>query len=360
VTGSTTQQPGADRANLDLLRTFAVLYVLVFHVLLVRGQLEVSTGGVRAALHNLGHLGVLVFFVHTSLVLMFSLERIQQRAPEEGLFGEFMIRRVFRIFPASVMMVLLVVLFRLPVGDFVAGRFVASSFSTTNVIANVLLAQNVTNGGSMIATLWSLPYEMQMYLVLPLLFLGAQRVRSARLAAALWIAAALVARLVSGLGHADRFPFMTYVPDFLAGVLSYRLGALTAARRLRIPWMLFPLALLAVTVPYLARPTLPVAWFTCGLLGALLPHFDEMPEGRLREAMRIVARYSYGIYLTHFVALWYAFAAMARRAEWVRWTVFVGATAAGSAALYHLVEAPFIAAGKKFLDRRRGEELSAA
>jgi hypothetical protein len=65
----------ADSGNLDLLRSFAVLCVLVFHLLLFFGHGRVPHGA-----GSLGHWGVLVFFVHTSIVLMASIERLQRRA----------------------------------------------------------------------------------------------------------------------------------------------------------------------------------------------------------------------------------------------------------------------------------------
>src|SRR6185436_18412423 len=66
-------------ANLDCLRSFAVLAVLIDHLEMMLASVH---GRASAEFFvKLGHLGVLAFFVHTSLVLMFSLERLQ---PEGG------------------------------------------------------------------------------------------------------------------------------------------------------------------------------------------------------------------------------------------------------------------------------------
>src|SRR5271167_184997 len=88
-------QVGKELANLDCLRTFAVLSVIVDHA----GVMLASVRGAEPAawVLRIGHIGVLAFFVHTSLVLMFSLERLS-RSPDPLAF-RFYIRRLFRIYP---------------------------------------------------------------------------------------------------------------------------------------------------------------------------------------------------------------------------------------------------------------------
>src|SRR4051812_41143854 len=85
-----------ESSNLDILRAVAVLAVVVSHALILT-----TPNPAPDALFNLGHVGVLIFFVHTSYVLMLSLERQSQKAPDR-LWSRFMIRRVFRIYPLSI------------------------------------------------------------------------------------------------------------------------------------------------------------------------------------------------------------------------------------------------------------------
>src|ERR1041384_4060637 len=109
--GGTVNVDRADSGNLDLLRSFAVLCVLVFHLLLFFGHGRVPHGA-----GSLGHWGVLVFFVHTSIVLMASIERLQRRAGGRSVFVEFMVRRAFRLLPLAWLTIAVIVVFALPVG----------------------------------------------------------------------------------------------------------------------------------------------------------------------------------------------------------------------------------------------------
>ena len=76
--------------NLDFLRSVAVLLVIGFHLAKLFnwqfGRLRVT---------DFGLLGVMLFFVHTTVVLMFSLER-QRASSNAPLFLPFMVRRCFR------------------------------------------------------------------------------------------------------------------------------------------------------------------------------------------------------------------------------------------------------------------------
>ena len=152
-TRNPTVEATSDLPNLDLLRTVAVLLVFVGHLML--------TAGVRG-LGDVGRFGVLLFFVHTSLVLMLSMERLGLTGGK--LYFAFLIRRFFRIYPLSVLAVLSALAFHFPSAPWVSG-YIETGWKEN--LSNIFLIQNVTHSGSVLAVLWSLPFEIQMYAILP-------------------------------------------------------------------------------------------------------------------------------------------------------------------------------------------------
>jgi peptidoglycan/LPS O-acetylase OafA/YrhL len=119
---------------LDLLRATAVLMVVVFHVLLSLGMVAGRLGW----LMGLGRWAVLIFFVHTSLVLMFSLER-QSAAAAFGWrhYLAFLLRRCFRLLPLSTIVIAAVVALDLPVASVHHGHFAAVHPGAGGILANV-------------------------------------------------------------------------------------------------------------------------------------------------------------------------------------------------------------------------------
>ena len=102
-----------------------------------------------------------IFFVHTCFVLMLSLERQWKTQGAARLFGSFMVRRVFRIYPLSIFIIGLVAAFHLPMAELHREQFVAMPLHPTLVLSNLLLVQSPST--SILGPAWSLPYEMAMY-----------------------------------------------------------------------------------------------------------------------------------------------------------------------------------------------------
>jgi peptidoglycan/LPS O-acetylase OafA/YrhL len=231
-------------ANLDILRSLAVSVVLADHLLLTlhfhQGLFHKSV--FEAYVFNLSQAGVLAFFVHTSLVLMYSLQRMTQKPGRVALrfyILRFYIRRFFRIYPLSVFCIVLAVIFRIPAdtwGD-------ANIVSAHTVFSNLLLMQNFFWKGNILAPLWSLPYEVQMYLVLPALYFLTLRRRAIAYLSGLYVFFCICLflyhwKLVGYIGNAE------YVPCFLCGVLCYSLRDRIRARIPAFLWLPFVLLLI--------------------------------------------------------------------------------------------------------------------
>lgn len=308
--------------NLDLLRSFAVLCVVLSHLPPLAQLLPDDA----YHLHSLGIFGVDIFFVHTCLVLMLS----QERTP--GARG-FFIRRAFRIYPLSLVVVALT-------------HALTRDVDVATTISNLLLVQNLTGHPSLPPPLWSLPFEVQMYLVLPLLFWWTKR--SGALATQRLLLTFAVAVAVPLLLHAELF---FYVPCFLAGVVAYSsLGAGPLP-----PWLLFAYVLAAAAVfPLLVAlggVEHVMSWPLCLGLGLLVARTRQLASATLARVGAIVAKYSYGIYLCHFACIELAFGRFA--SPFVQWPVFLGSLTAAAFLAYHLIERPGIELGKKIAGRAK-------
>jgi peptidoglycan/LPS O-acetylase OafA/YrhL len=201
-------------ANLNILRSAAVLSVLACHIIPIFRPHRILFG---MDAWEIGRAGVLIFFVHTSLVLMLSLERMGTA----HLRRRFYIRRAFRIYPLSILVCIVVSVAAIP-RDFSGTVF---EWSWPQFASNVLLIQNLTGQQNLTNPLWSLPYEVQMYLALPFVFVFLRARRWPIRAIALFVAGIVAA-------HADRALF-EFVPCFLLGVLVYKALPLI---RLTIAW----------------------------------------------------------------------------------------------------------------------------
>ena len=118
--------------NLDFLRAVAVLCVFSAHLL---DSLGIYNPG------SLGRFGVIIFFVHTSLVLMGSLNRLENSGltNEWRLSVAFYIRRCFRIYPLAMFAVLLTPLFQIPQNPFQTYTW----FGSKAFLSNLALTENL-------------------------------------------------------------------------------------------------------------------------------------------------------------------------------------------------------------------------
>jgi len=343
-----TRTPLPER-NLDVLRAFAVTFVLVNHLGILFHPSSVS----RTTFNELGDTGVLFFFVHTSLVLMASLERQDRDA---GWVGVFYLRRALRIYPLAIATILLLLVAHVPeTMPAMRQHVVAGARSVSVVLSNLLLAQNLVGHPDLLGPFWSLPIEVDMYLLLPLCFLAARRTSVTPLVVLL---ASLVAMhffvAAETFPGAWRLTVFHYGPCFFGGVLAYRLLR-TDARAVLPSWSLFATIGVATSIPLLARSTMenhPPSWVPCLFLGATLPYIGELAPSLLTRGGKTIAKYSYGIYLLHVPVLWFAFDVCRALPLLAQVAVAIGTLVSLVWAAYHAIEAPAIELGRRLTHRR--------
>lgn len=310
-------------ANLDLLRAMAVLMVFCHHILEYGYFSERRVSG-------LGQFGVLIFFVHTSLVLMMSMER------NSGALN-FYIRRFFRIYPLSILVVGLVAVLHIPSNP--AREY--EWLGIFNLLSNFALTMNLTHSPMALAPLWSLPIEVQMYILLPLLFLVTRTSHPFRNLLLIWAALVPLAwfhPLMSGPHNVLRF-----APCFVPGIIAY---VLLGRRMPKLPWFVWPVVVLAAYAAYQLLDPRGTGWVECLALGLSVPLFREVQVPIVRGVAAAIAKYSYGIYLFHLIAIYYCFDSMIGP-TWMRVAGSLVFTAVAAVVSYHLLEEPLIEYGRR-------------
>jgi peptidoglycan/LPS O-acetylase OafA/YrhL len=349
--------PGlVESSKLDVIRSLAVLLVVLSHLPLTRQLVELAFGVGRINIQPIGLVGVGIFFVHTCFVLMLSLER-QGANPGAGLGARtFLLRRMFRIYPLSVSVVIVLALLSV-----LTGR---AEVSTSQFVTNVLLVQNLTGDVSIPAALWSLPFEVQMYLLLPGIYLltSGHRARAVEIVAALWLGSVAIVLLILAAGL--NYHLVKYLPAFLPGVLAYWLDSRRSGPR-RLPaaapalYILLVAACFPVLVAHGARENL-LLWPTCLLLGLLIPYSREIRSSQVKRFAGIIAKYSYGIYLVHGPLIALSFGELRDSPPILQWATFGFGTAVLSYLGFHLIEDPGIRAGKRVADALRRRSMRIA
>lgn len=328
----------AHSPNLDLLRAYAVLTVYFGHLFLTF-QVEYITS--RFMVYDFAQTGVLFFFVHTCLVLLQSIDRGQ--TPPLA----FYIRRIFRIYPLSILTVFAMLAFQIPA--FPARPYAFPGLPA--VLSNLALTQNLTRSEPYPSVLWSLPYEVQMYLALPLLYWALRRYPSRWFPLALWGGAIV---LILGLQqlHVRGLPtLLQFTPCFLGGAIAFRLWREPLAKW---PAWLWPFAITACIGFRVFASTQEIpggiqvsTWVNCLLLGLAAPRFHESTSVLLNRLTAAIAKYSYGVYLTHCAVFWLAFVHLPTWPIWAQAILCLSLSMALPFALYHAVEAPLIHLGAR-------------
>lgn len=341
-------------ANLDILRAIAVTLVVVDHCL----EMISRQGGISLQPFNwmLGRFGVLLFFVHTSLVLNRSMYRLN--CTGLALVRTFLIRRAFRIYPLAILCVLTVVSFQIP-------RMPWYQFEwkgIPNLISNIALTTNLTFSDEVLNPLWSLPVEVQMYVALPFIFLLIGPKKNPMIVLILWIAAVIAAVMQPRIS--GRLSVLFFAPCFMGGVLAYSLSGridVRIAGRWWMPYLLTMIAIyLLIQVSFESVHLEWPQWLMCLVIGATIPAFEDSLSKRINIIAASIAKYSYGIYLFHCIALWVGYSLLDQYPPWAQWSAMAGILAASSVLCYHWLEKPAIALGVALTSSPAAEPIKTA
>ncbi len=334
--------------NLDFVRAFAVLVVVGAHLGWFLGDLHLGFFEISL----LGRLGVVIFFVHSGIVNLLSIDRHVQKHGQHRLLRAFMTKRCLRIYPLSLVVVAVVYLSHIPVAHIDKWSATAANHPSAEVVPSLLLVQNFFQFDQLLEPLWSLPYEIQIYMLFPAIYLLLRRLVSARALVFAWGALATVEFVIgphivkhANVAHIFALPDMIYFfLWFLAGIYAYK--EMQTSSRILPFWMLPAFVSILCTLCSLSYDRNKFL-FISFCFGLAIPHFHGCENRAVNGFCAWVAKYSYGIYLLHDPAIWLGFGRFSHLPMFARIGILLSVTFGGSVLLYHAIEHPMIVIGNR-------------
>ncbi len=322
--------------NLDFLRAFAVSLVVLNHLIEFFGG-PASIGPMD--INCIGRMGVLLFFVHTSLVLMQSLER-------DPIRSKFYMRRAFRIYPLAMATIATAVVFNIPGAHLQTHQFLNYPADKMDIFANMLLVQDFSTRITLVSPSWTLLYELLMYLCLPFLFSYAYTKNKV---ITCWLCAIALSIGLRSINIVNTTPvlhtFLYFLPCFMPGVLAYQL---LKDKQFKLPAWCWPLAVIIVCFMFTMMIHADYAVYSfSALVGMLIPRFEEISSPVLTKVSHYIAKYSYGIYLSNFAIIYLAFQYGSRFTFHAQVMLFIIGSITIPLFMYHLIEEPMIQIGKQ-------------
>jgi len=306
---------------------------------------------------SLGRFGVIIFFVHTSFVLMASLQRSERSANSDiRLISSFWIRRFFRIYPLAILVVVAMAVFHIPAEPGATYEWIGLK----GFISNLALVQNLTFTKDILSALWSLPLEVQMYVILPFAYFAVRGKRH-YWSLALWILSVGLAQVAPRIS--DRLIVFYYAPCFTSGIVAFDLVR-SKGWTFKLPAWVWPLGIAAAIMLFGPHDNVELgqkmyrAWALSLGLGVLFATVKEGRQNWLHEVFHWIAERSYGIYLSHLLVLWFVFDRMTNFPAWVRIMALLLGVAGIPSVLYVSLEKPLIRAGGYFAKRMLGHPSS--
>jgi len=144
------------------------------------------------------------------------------------------------------------------------------------------------------------------------------------------------------------YDIVKFIPCFIPGVLAFTLST-TKARQSAV--LLFAyIMLLAILFPVavaLGEKENLLAWPICLGLGLIIPRCRDVEVKFMTNIGRVVAKYSYGIYIVHGPCIDYVFKVENGLPQPIQWISFFALTSILSYFAYHAIEKPCIELGRR-------------
>jgi peptidoglycan/LPS O-acetylase OafA/YrhL len=301
--------PTNEIRSLTGLRGLAALYVVAFHYFFWNQPFSDAPTALMAH----GYLSVDLFFVLSGFVMALNYGKMFAPGWSKVAHLRFLGRRIARIYPLYLAST--VVAFVL-VGAGTLHYPPATPLGAA-LILNALMVQTWGFVQSLDQPGWSISAEWAAYLLFPVLLVPTMFrkpavgwLTAAGCAAALAVLSALPASVVHGQHAPDAlldlhrpwlaFPVLRCLPEFMLGILSYRLAATPAGAALGSSrWVAPALCLVILALLTMPRTDLAVV-LLFPLLTTALASGTHLP-GRLlaSSSANMAGKLSYSIYLTH-------------------------------------------------------------
>lgn len=333
-------------SGFDYLRLSLSLIVIFWHSNGIVGG--AYGGGERSpGLQLFARIAVPLFFTLSGFLVSSSLERLND-------VPRFLVNRFLRVLPALTCVVVLSALVLGPIFTTLSLRDYLTSAGFARYFLNLLGSAQYYLPGVFAAhepsevnrSLWTIPLELQCYLLLGGVYLAGGFRRTGFLVAALVVLTAVCAWVYRDYSYAaaPTVPGRLVMLYFLAGTIVYRLrdrlpgGPTIAAATLVVAW-----AMLADIRTTFASPL--VLAYAMAAIGCTAPR--KLP-------IVFDGDYSYGLYLYGMPVQQTLMALFGPMPLWVHFPLSVVATGACAAVSWHWIERPALALKSRF--HRRGVE----
>ena len=160
---------------LDGLRALSLILIVIFHTwqqswIFYEIRLNASTNLINLVLfQRYGFVAIDSFFVLSGFCLFYPIARDMFGERPFGGWKDFFVKRVRRIYPSYTLMLILLLIF--PVLSWNTNNLSDPLDIARHFFSHLFFVHNFDEGtiGSMISTAWTMPIEVQFYLIFPLL-----------------------------------------------------------------------------------------------------------------------------------------------------------------------------------------------